>query len=134
MKRITLIAVIACLACQAYALEPALWDICLKYKFQNADEDSWKVDRDKAGKAFIYDWKLAAAIPTESEMEAVSTQALAWWTEKQKARKADFENWSSEELKALVKVLLKEINTLRAKANLEPRTADQLKTAIQAEM
>lgn len=122
-----------CLSCQVYALEPELWDVCLRYKFQDAT-DAWKVDRDKNGKAFIYDWKLGGTIPTEAELAAVKTQAVEWWTEKQKAQKADFDNWKVEELKALAKVLLDEINVIRQKQGLEPRTADQLKAAIKAKL
>ena len=133
MKR-TIIAFIAvCMACHTYALDPALWDICLRYKFPTA-EDAWKVDRDKAGKAFIYDWKLPDAIPSEADLEAVSAPALVWWAEKQRAQKADFDTWDNQELKALIKVLLNEINILRQEVGLEPRTASQLKNAIQTNL
>jgi hypothetical protein len=115
------------------ALDPESWNICLQYKFQTAN-DAWKVDKDKNGKAFIYDWQLTNAIPTEAELAAVEPQALAWWADQQKTKQADFDNWDDKELKALVKVLLDEINALRAKDGLQPRTTDQLKTAIKSKM
>jgi hypothetical protein len=132
MKR--LIALLLLLSAgSVFALESEYWSICLQYKFQTAN-DAWKVDKDKNGKTFIYDWKLADAIPTEKDLEKVKDQALAWWEDKQKTQRADFENWDNKELRALVKVLVDEINTLRAKDGLQPRTTDQLKTAIKAKM
>jgi hypothetical protein len=132
MKRlITLLLILS--AGSVFALEPQYWDICLQYKFQSAN-DAWKVDKDKNGKIFIYDWKLADAIPSESDLEKVKDQALVWWQDKQKTQKADFENWDNKEFKALAKVLVDEINALRAKDGLQPRTTDQLKAAIKAQM
>jgi hypothetical protein len=132
MKR--LIALLLILSAgSVFALEPQSWDICLQYKFQTAN-DAWKVDTDKNGKTFIYDWKLADAIPTESDLEKVKDQALAWWQDKQKTQKANIDNWDSQELKAAVKALLQEINTLRQKEGLQSRTTDDLKNAIKANM
>jgi hypothetical protein len=132
MKR--LIALLLLLSAgSVFALEPQYWDICLQYKFQTAN-DAWKVDKDKNGKTFIYDWKLADAVPTEADLEKVKDQALVWWQDKQKTQKADFENWDNKELKAAIKALLQEINTLRQEEGLQSKTADDLKSAIKANM
>jgi|GEM_PF-7096535 len=109
------------------------WQACLEYKFPEAPPKSWVLKDDGQG-VYISDWKLPSAIPTKAELEAVESQAVAWYADRERAKKADFDNWSHEELKALVKVLLEEINILRQREGLAPRTGDQIKNAIKAKL
>ena len=111
------------------------WHACLTYKFPDAPAGSWVLQDDSDGKGpFIKEWKLAAPKPTKTELKAVEAVAVPWYQNRIKAQKADFNNWSNEELKALVKVLLDELNILRQKAGLQERTADDLKQALKAKM
>lgn len=78
--------------------------------------------------AFKY-WKKAGndwVGMTASEQAAVD--------DAEKAGKADFDGWDNEQMKALCKVLLDEINVLRQKAGLPQRTAEQMKTAIKSKL
>jgi hypothetical protein len=109
------------------------WNVCLQYKFPEAPKDSWVLQDDGNG-VYIKEWKLVAPKPTKEELQAVETQAVAWWREKQKTDKANYEDWSAVELRALVKVLLDEINVLRQKQGLPARTPEQLKSAIKEKL
>lgn len=59
-------------------------------------------------------------IPTQQEIDA------------EKDRMSDIDNWGLQ--KAFALVVLDEINTLRVAAGLNPRTVNQLKTAIRSKL
>lgn len=110
------------------------WDKCLQYKFQSADPaTAWVLQDDGAG-VFIKQWNLPDPQPTKAELEAVEVQALAWYDDKTKTKEADFETWDKAKLKALVLVMMNELNILRAKHGLAPRTTVQLKAAIKSKL
>lgn len=116
----------------SYALD---WQACLTYKFPNAPAGAWVLQDDSDGKGpYIKEWKLAAPKPTKEDLEAVEAIAVPWYQNRIKEKKADFDNWSNEELRALVKVLLDELNILRQKTGLPAKTADDLKQALKTKM
>jgi hypothetical protein len=106
------------------------WSKCLQYKFQSADpKTAWMLQDDGNG-VYIRKWNLPDTQPTKAELEAIEPQAIAWYTDKVNTAEANFELWDKPELIAFVKVMMDEINILRAQHGLAPRTFAQLKAAI----
>lgn len=83
---------------------------------------------------WISKWWASYPQPTPEHCIEVASNAVAYWANDRKDKVADFDGWGNAELKALCKVLLDEINILRAKVNLQARTAAQLKAAIKAKV
>ena len=134
MKHNIATAVIAFLIGSVISGNALDWNKCLQYKFQSAEPNtSWVLQDDGQG-VYIKRWGLTNAQPTKAELQAVEAQAIAWYTDKVKNKEADFENWDRPELVAFVKVMMDEINLLRAQHGLAPRTMAQLKAAIKGKL
>jgi len=89
-------------------------------------DDVWQSSID----GHSWGWSLTNAVPTAAQIITEAPTARTWLANYRKDTKANFDNWTNAELKAVVKVLLDEINILRAKASLPARTPAQLKQAI----
>lgn len=72
--------------------------------------------------------------PSMTSLASLETAALVWYDDWVQDHEADFENWSRNELKALVLVLKDEINILRNLHGLPDRTNQQLKYAIKSKL
>lgn len=92
---------------------------CLHYLFPEAGEGAWVLQDDSDGKgAYIRDWNLDAAKPTDAELDAVAAEAEVWWAQQQAALP---ETVATDDL---VKALVAEINTLRTALNLPATTVE----------
>lgn len=114
------------------ALNNDHWDVCLQYLFQSAGPGSWTLQDDGQG-AYIKTWNLADPQPSEADLEAVETPALAWAADKETTELSEYEQWPMQ-LKAVIKLTVKEINILRVAAGLPARTPAQVKAALKQEM
>ena len=112
------------------------WSICLQYLYQNADPaKAWILQDDSDGKGiYIAKWNLPDPKPTKDQLQAVETAAVTWYKNREAEKLADIENWSDESLKAVIKVLMAEINTLRKQAGLEEKTTDDFKQDIKTQL
>jgi hypothetical protein len=72
--------------------------------------------------------------PTRAQLIALEPTAVAFWASRTKDDKAAITEASPAVLRAVIAVLLDEINILRAKAALQPRTAQQMKDAIRGKL
>lgn len=105
---------------------------CLEYMTTNAPNSSWVLQDDGQG-VYIKTWVSSVAKPTIEEAYAVWPQASVWKKDKEDATDVEYNNWTKRE-KAMIKLLVKEINILRVAAGLPARTEAQVKAALKAEM
>jgi|APSaa5957512622_1039677.scaffolds.fasta_scaffold99034_1 hypothetical protein len=83
------------------------------------------------GKGIHLDWKVkGVAAPAKASLKTMASTAGTWAKQRRDEKDANFEAWSKPELRALVAVLLDEINLLRARLDMTARSPAQLKTAI----
>ncbi len=107
--------------------------VCLEYMTTNHPGSRWEIQDDGRGE-YITNW--VSALPQPSIVLAYSNWPMAsvWRTNRTKDSKAAITEASPEVLRAVIAVLLDEINILRAKAALQPRTAQQMKDAIRGKL
>lgn len=130
MKKITYIFAILTITISAYALE---WNTAIQYLTRNDASAKWTL-QDDGNSVYIRAWQSTVAQPSKAELEAVEATAIAWKKDKDDTDDADFDvNWTRRE-RAMMRLMVKEINILRQAAGLQPRTAAQVKAALKAEM
>ena len=85
------------------------------------------------GQGTRFKWKIQNP-PTKAQLTALDDATVeAWAKSESDSAKADYEVWSDKE-KAMLKLLIKEINILRVKAGVPVRTPAQVKNALKAEL
>lgn len=130
-KLLPIVAVFLAVAGPAVALD---WNTCLEYMYPEADpHTAWTLQDDGQG-VYISKWNLAKPQPTETQLESVEAEAVIWKMNKTKTEKADFESWEKEELTALVKVMMAELNLLRSELGLPALSVEQLKLNLKNNM
>ena len=108
---------------------------CLLYMTTNYPGSSWEVCNDSDGKGpYIAGWVSGLPQPTLVSAYSNWPAASMWRSNVMNSIKCNFEAWDKRELKALVLVLMDEINILRAKHALPARTSAQFKTAIRSKL
>lgn len=87
------------------------------------------------GQGIRIEWKVKTVPPpTVTELKTLSAMAQEWARDREETKRADYEKWSDPELRALVKVLLEEINALREERGLAPRKPSDLKQSIKTQL
>ena len=128
MKKI-LIVLVALYASVACALE---WNTCCAYITRDDANAKWLLQDDGQG-VYIREWSSTVAKPTEAELQAVEADAIDWMLNKTKDTEANYDEWDAK-MKALIKLMVIEINKLRVKNGDAPYTKEQIKAALKAEM
>jgi hypothetical protein len=132
-KRIAVSMAVYFMMAMAAIAEPLNISWCLEYMTTNAPNSKWMLQDDGQG-VYIKQWSSTLPKPTIAEASAVWAEAAPWKSNQVNTAKADFDGWDKPELKALVLVLMDEINILRTQAGLPPRTTAQLKAAIKGKL
>ena len=85
------------------------------------------------GQGIHYTWMIANP-PTKETIQAVdNATAMAWSLGIAQDKTADYELWTDRE-KAFIKLMVKELNILRAEHGLNARTKAQVISALKAEI
>lgn len=96
-------------------------------------DDIVQLQDNSDGQGVRYTW-LIDNPPSKATIQAIdNATAVAWSLDQRKDKTADYDNWTARE-KALIKVLMSEINTLRVKAGLQARTKVQIIEALKTEL
>ncbi len=98
----------------------------------DASDHPWAISHD--GSDFVITrWDDPSTQPTIAHLKSIEATAVAWMTDKRKDRDVNLAKWSKSQ-RALIKVLVDEINILRVDAGLQPRTMKQFRAAMKAKL